>query len=143
VDFEFAEILSQFASLAEKVNQCCPPLDCGRIEDVVVVHEQANEVVDLGVIVFEQEDSEGQDGIVVGAGLVVPGDRDLCLAFPKQCALIGVVGGGGTGGLTHGPVAPGALVLARHLPEASETQRLGRVVRTYLGRNGSRTLNNN
>ena len=57
-----------------------------------MIHEERDERVDLGVADLEHENADGQDGVIVGAGLVEPGDGNAGPAVTEEGALSGVGG---------------------------------------------------
>ena len=93
VDLVVGEVVLQPAGEADKVDDLPAVLAGHLVELVVVVHEEGNEVVDLGVAPLQEEDAHGEDGVVVGAGLVEPGDLYVHLkggfAFVKEDTLLG------------------------------------------------------
>ena len=93
VDLVVGEVMLEPAREADKVDDLPAVLAGHLVELVVVVHEEGDEVVDLGVAPLQEEDPHGEDGVVVGAGLVEPGDLDVHLksgfAFVKEDALLG------------------------------------------------------
>ena len=93
VDLVVGEVVLQPAREADKVDDLPAVLAGHLVELVVVVHEEGDEVVDLGVAPLQEEDPHGEDGVVVGAGLVEPGDLDVHLksgfAFVKEDTLLG------------------------------------------------------
>ena len=56
VDLFIGKITGQFAGFAQKVDQRLTSFSRIVVQLVVVVHEQAHQVVNLGVVVLEQQD---------------------------------------------------------------------------------------
>ena len=81
-------------------------------------------------MVLGQQDSEGQDGIVVGTGPIIPRNGDFGSTFHKKLTLFNVVRRGSAAGLTHGPVASRTLINSTDFTETTQTKRFGGIVGT-------------
>ena len=88
---------------------------------VSMIHEERDERVDLGVADLEHENADGQDGVIVGAGLVEPGDGNVGLSLAEKVALADVVDGPRAGLATHRPSAPFAQIRPVDLTETTQT----------------------
>ena len=80
---------------------------------------------------FGQQDSEGQDGIVIGTGPIIPRNGDFGSTFHKKLTFFNVVWRGSAARLAHGPMASWAFINPTDFTKTSQTKGFGGIVGTY------------